>query len=192
MDEVKGRLATRVRKVLRDLHADAGNFVVGLTFVYALSGLAVNHIADWDPSFVAYETTHALGPLRGTPREVAREVMRRLGEHERPEEIYAATPERVDVTFASHSLHIDTTTGRVVDEGRRPRFLLRIVNYLHLNRGKAAWTYVADAYAVILLFLAFSGLTMRTGRKGLVGRAGIFLLLGIAVPVVYVLAQPPS
>ena len=31
---------------------------------------------------------------------------------------------------------------------------------LHLNRGKKAWTYVADTYAVILLYLAVSGLFM--------------------------------
>ena len=36
----------QVRPWLRAVHRDAGYFGVGLTLVYALSGLAVNHIAD--------------------------------------------------------------------------------------------------------------------------------------------------
>ena len=52
-----------------------------------------------------------------------------------------------------------------------------MANWLHLNRGKKAWTYVADSYAAFLLFLAFSGLFMIPGRKGLIGRGAIIALL---------------
>jgi hypothetical protein len=74
----------------------------------------------------------------------------------------------------------------VIDEGQRPRFFLRMANWLHLNRGKAAWTYVADAYAGGLLFLALSGIFLNAGRKGLFGRGGVLVLLGAAVPILYV------
>ena len=74
----------------------------------------------------------------------------------------------------------------VVEEGQTPRLLLRVANWLHLNRGKQAWTYVADAYAVLLLYLAASGLFMLPGRKGLLGRGGLIALAGAAVPIVYV------
>ena len=50
---------------MRIVHSDLGHLAVGLTFVYALSGLAVNHITDWgdgDPSFHNYNQTHELGP----------------------------------------------------------------------------------------------------------------------------------
>jgi hypothetical protein len=39
---------------------------------------------------------------------------------------------------------------------------------------------------VLLLFLATSGLFMLAGRKGLLGRGGVLLVLGILVPVLYV------
>ena len=74
----------------------------------------------------------------------------------------------------------------MLDEGQRSRFFLRLANWLHLNRGKRAWTYVADAYAIGLLVLALGGVLMYPGRMGLFGRGGIFLLIGIAVPVLYV------
>ena len=48
----------RWRPWLRALHRDIGYLAVGLTVVYALSGLAVNHIGDWDPNFDNYEHTH--------------------------------------------------------------------------------------------------------------------------------------
>jgi hypothetical protein len=63
---------------------------------------------------------------------------------------------------------------------------LRAANWLHLNRGKKAWTLVADTYAVMLLYLAISGLFMIPGRKGLLGRGAVIAALGAAVPVGYV------
>jgi hypothetical protein len=80
---------------------------------------------------------------------------------------------------------VAVATGRVVDEEQRPRLFVRAANWLHLNRGKKAWTYFADSYAVGLLFLATSGLFMIAGKKGLVGRGAFFVAAGIAIPLVY-------
>jgi hypothetical protein len=83
-------------------------------------------------------------------------------------------------------LHINQKTGHIDEEGKKPRFLLRVANWLHLNRGKKAWSYVADAYAAALLFLSFSGMFMLPGRKGFLGRGAILVAIGVAIPVVYV------
>jgi hypothetical protein len=172
---------------LRAVHRDAGNLAVGLTLVYAASGLAVNHIADWDPNFTSYQRTHELGgPLEGDDQAVAGRVMERLGVKDKPSDVYRASDEELEISLDRRTLHVNTKTGRVLDEGDKPRFLLRLANWLHLNRGKKAWTYVADGYAGVLLLLAFSGMFMLPGRKGLMGRGGIFVLVGVAVPVAYV------
>jgi uncharacterized protein len=81
---------------------------------------------------------------------------------------------------------VNTATGRVVDEGQEPRFLLRVANWLHLNRGKRAWTIIADAYAVALVLLAISGMAMIPGKKGIRGRGGVLVLIGALLPVLYV------
>lgn len=175
-----------VRPWIRAIHRDLGYLAVGLTLVYAASGLAVNHIADWDPSFEAYEEAHELGRLQGDDDAIAKTVADKLGVAGPLRDVYRVSETQIDVTLDKRSLHIDPTTGHVVDEGQRPRFLLRAANWLHLNRGKKAWTYVADFYAAGLLFLAISGLFMIPGRKGLVGRGGILLLLGAGIPVAYV------
>jgi uncharacterized protein len=149
----------------------------------------VNHITDFrdgDPSFKTYSVTHQLD---GVTR--AEDVLARLAITEPPREIYEASTTEIEIVFDKRTLHVDTATGRVVEEGQRPRFLLRVANWLHLNRGKKAWTYVADAYAAGLLFLATSGMFMIAGKKGLLGRGALLVLLGVAIPVVYVTLAGP-
>ena len=84
------------------------------------------------------------------------------------------------------SLNFTIDSGKVIEQGRKSRFLLRIANWLHYNRGKKAWTYIADAYAVLLLYLAVSGIFMIKGKKGLKWRGTVLLLLGASVPIAYV------
>ena len=181
------RRPVRWRPWLRALHRDIGYFAVGLTFVYALSGLAVNHIADWDPNFVNFEATYQVAvPLPDDDRAAADKVLAELRITEPPTEVYRSDVRELSVLFEGRTLHVNLDTGAVLEDGQRPRLLLRVANWLHLNRGKAAWTYIADGYAVFLLFLAASGLFMIPGRKGLLGRGAIFVILGIAVPVAYV------
>jgi hypothetical protein len=181
------RFSVSVRNLVRAVHRDLGNLAVGLTLVYAASGLAVNHIADWDPNFQSYESTLELGgPIEGDDETAARAVMARLGVSGTPSEVYRSSPEQLDVVLDNRTLHVNTLTGRVHDEGQKPRLLLRAANWLHLNRGKKAWTYVADGYAAGLILLAFTGMFMLPGRRGLLGRGGIFVLIGIGIPIAYV------
>ena len=181
------------RAWLRAIHRDVGYLAVGLTFVYAMSGIAVNHITDWadgDPSFRTYQTTHELGPLGGDDAAIADAVQGRLGIAEAPQEVYRTSDEELEIVFDRRTLHV-RADGHVVDEGQEPRFLLRAANWLHLNRGKKAWTYVADAYAAGLLFLAASGMFMIAGRKGLLGRGAVLVLVGVAIPIAYVTLAGP-
>ena len=179
-----------VRPWLRALHRDAGYVAVGLTLIYAASGIAVNHLAQWDPNFHDSSTTHELGPdLPNDDRALAQLVLDRLGIHERPRDVYRASNDRVDITLERRALHVNPLTGHVVDEGQKPRVLLRIANWLHLNRGKKAWTYVADAYAAGLLFLAISGMFMIAGKKGFFFRGALLVAIGVSIPTVYVLVS---
>lgn len=177
----------RWRPYLRALHRDIGYFAVGLTVVYALSGLAVNHIADWDPNFDNYELRHTVPlPLPEGDAAVADHVRAALGVDDVPTEVYRSDARELSLLFDRRTLHVDLDSGAVLEDGQRPRLLLRVANWLHLNRGKKAWTYIADGYAVFLLVLAGTGIFMLPGRKGLLGRGGLLVALGVAVPVLYV------
>ena len=133
----KKKAAWRPR--LRAIHRDVGYVAVGLTFVYALSGIAVNHITDWtdgDPSFKTYSRTVDVGRLEGDDEAIVLALRKRFGITETPREVYRASPEQLEILFDKRSLHLDTAQGTVVDEGQEPRFILRVANWLHLNRGR--------------------------------------------------------
>ncbi len=184
MPEVRGR-RIQWRAVLRALHRDVGYTAVGLTFVYAVSGLAVNHVASWDPNFSDSTSSHELGgPLPSDDEAAKQRVLSALDISGEPREVYREGDE-LEIIFEHRTLHVTAATGHVVDEEQRPRFFVRAANWLHLNRGKKAWTYFADSYAVGLLFLATSGLFMIAGKRGLFGRGIFFVAAGIAVPLAY-------
>ncbi len=182
----------RLRLLLRTLHRDAGYLAAGLTVVYATSGIAVNHLADWDPNFQQVQEEHTVAlPLPEAPELAAKQVLAALKIGEPTTDVYAAAPDRLEVSVGERTLIVDPTSGHVLIQGQSPRFFFRAVNWLHLNRGKKAWTYVADGYAAFLLFLVVSGLFMLPGRKGLVGRGGVLALVGALVPVAYVVFSAP-
>jgi uncharacterized protein len=180
----------RWRVWLRSCHRDVGYLVVGLTFIYAISGLAINHIDDWDPNYKSVSRTHQIaGELSQDDAEAATKVvLAQLGIDEEPTDAYLATDTELEIYFATdqRAIRVDLDTRTAFEEAQQPRFFLRVANWLHYNRSKQAWTYVADAYAILLLFLATSGLFMLKGRKGLIGRGAILLAIGAAVPVAYV------
>jgi hypothetical protein len=183
-DERKPPLRWRPR--LRSLHRDVGYLLVGLTLVYAVSGLAVNHIEDWDPNFTQFERTHALAaPLPDDEQAAAQAVLDQLEIHEAPSDVFLYEQE-LEIQLENRSLFVDGSAMTILDRGQNPRPLLRLANWLHLNRGKQAWTVVADAYAVLLLFLACSGMLMLPGKNGMAGRGWILVLIGAAVPIGYV------
>jgi hypothetical protein len=176
----------KLRPWLRAFHRDLGYLAVGLTVMYALSGLAVNHIADWDPNFVQIEREYTIGTaLPDDDAEIAKIVQQAAGIVEDPIDVYRVSDTELEVAFEDRTLHVDPTTGRVFEEGQEPRVFLRVANWLHLNRGKKAWTNFADGYAIALLALAATGLFMIPGRKGLLGRGAILALVGAAIPFGY-------
>ncbi|HUQ07151.1 MAG TPA: hypothetical protein VM261_31890 [Kofleriaceae bacterium] len=176
----------RWRGWLRAIHRDAGYLAVGLTLIYAMSGLAINHIDDWDPNFVTYTRERAIAPIAAeVPDEAAIATARAALGVGVPRSTYRAGDE-IHLEYDDKKLVVYGDSGKVIEQGRKSRFLLRIANWLHYNRGKKAWTYVADAYAVLLLYLAVSGIFMIKGKKGLKWRGTLLLVLGASIPIGYV------
>jgi uncharacterized protein len=185
-----GRLGAVIKKRwrgwLRAIHRDVGYLAVGFTLIYALSGLAINHIADWDPNFTTYSTERTIAPIPADvpDDEAVARAIAALGVSAPRDTLRAG--DEIHLDWDNRNIVVYGETGQVVDQGRESRFFFRVANWLHYNRGKQAWTYVADVYAVLLLYLAISGIFMIKGRLGLKWRGTILVGLGIAVPIVYV------
>ncbi len=197
------------RRTLILLHRDAGFLVLGLTLVYGISGIAVNHREHWNYNqSTDTEVTQVGGPaellgdlsaerreaLTAAPTELTGDEARALGQRVRealgrttePQNTFWRGPDNLSMFFEAgdrDTVNYRPSTGNATQVRKRDRWLLRQLNFLHLNEGKSFWTYVADLFAVLLVFLAISGATVVKGRRGLKGRGGVLVALGIAVPV---------
>ena len=197
------------RRSLRNWHRDLGFVGAALTVVYAVSGLAVNHRGDWDynRSTVTkrydFGTPAALLPGLSTERrrelsqdpasitsqeeaELAREIGTRIGSAQKLHNTLWRNRYTLAIHFSpgdADRVEYDVRTGEANRSLRKDRVILRQLNLLHLNERRGWWTFVADAYAGVMLFLAISGVLMLKGRRGLAGRGGPLLIVGLLVPV---------
>jgi hypothetical protein len=168
------------------IHRDLGFLVVGLTLVYALSGLAVNHLQHWNPSYRVERVHLTVSPPPDTsPEALASFLLAARGVTEAPSAALHTGPDEFKVFLNQRALILQPSTGDLVDETVRPRPLLFPLNALHLNKGRGAWTWIADVYAASLVILAVTGLFIVRGRKGLWGRGGVLVALGVALPILY-------
>lgn len=176
------------RKLIIATHRDVGYFFAGLTVIYAISGVAVNHIEDWNPNYVIRTEKVAVGELPdGGNAVMAETVLQRMGITEPPESVVRMSPEQLKIFLDQRTLTVAVPEGEVVDEHARRRYAFFEVNYLHLNHGKGFWTWFADVYAVGLLLLACTGVFIITGKKGLGGRGRWLLIAGLVIPIVYLI-----
>lgn len=175
----------RWRAWLRALHRDIGYLAVGFTVLYAVSGIAMNHIDDWDPNFHATEVTTKIEPVADelSDSDAAKHVAEAAGlgtpsdTYRAGDEVRLSFPSGAKATAIGDTLTVQT---------RRDRFFFRVADWLHATRGKQAWKYIADAYAVLLLYLAISGLFMIKGRLGLRWRGAALMAAGLALPIGYI------
>jgi uncharacterized protein len=175
----------RWRAWLRAIHRDVGYLAIGFTVIYALSGIAMNHIDDWDPSFNASERVLKITPIAddATDDAAVAQVSKAAGIDSAPADVFRAGDE-VRVTYEDGT-RLTAIGDSVTVQQRSDRFFFRVAVWLHATRGKQAWKYISDVYAVLLLYLAISGLFMIKGKLGLKWRGMLLVGTGVAVPVLY-------
>ena len=167
------------------LHRDVGFLCIGLTLVYAISGVAVNHISQWNPSYRVERIETNIGPVVGNPVDAGtvNMILARLDERGKLESSYRPDMDHLQLFVEGRSILVELASGHVVHDRAIPRPGLREMNLLHLNHPKKAWTWVADLYAVALAFLALSGFFMI--RRQTLRRDLILSGVGVVIPLVF-------
>ena len=182
----------RWRAWLRSLHRDVGYLAIGFTVIYAISGIAQNHIEDWgEVSYKTYETTKPITPIAANaPDAIAIKTIVDAANLGTPTAAFRAGDEvRLEYANGAKATAIGS---ELVIQGRERRAFIGAANWLHTARNKSGWRYVADAYAVLLLYLAISGIFMIKGKLGLKWRGALLISIGVAVPVTAVLVSGPA
>ena len=72
----------KIRKLLRVLHRDLGYFIVGMTVIYALSGIYLNHRHDLNPDYKIYysEVNFIVPDKTDFTAEEIKEVLKKANE----------------------------------------------------------------------------------------------------------------
>ncbi len=182
----------RWRAWLRAFHRDFGYLAIGFTVIYAISGIAQNHIEDWgEVSYRSYETTKTIAPIADDLDDnAAIAKVAGLVDFGKPTSTFRAGDE-IRLEYANGA-KVTAIGEQVTIQGRERRAFIGVANWLHTARNKKGWKYVADVYAVLLLYLAISGIFMIKGKLGLKGRGAVLISIGVAVPIAAVLTSGPD
>ena len=169
------------------IHRDLGYLCFGLTIIYVISGVAVNHVATWNPTYkISHETTTIQVPPQTEDKQaLAKYILVQLEETANLKGFFQPSPDTLQIFVEKNTLTADLKTGVVRQEKSIKRPFLFKVNFLHLNHPKKLWTWFADLYALALGMLAITGLFMIRGKKGLLGRGGWLVTAGLIIPVFF-------
>ncbi len=174
------------RKINRVLHRDFGYFFVATSIIYGLSGIALNHLNDWNPSYVVNTRTirvNDLPPKENITRNYVFTLLDRLGEKNNYKKYYFPKNNRLKIFLDGGSVVIDLDSGEGIIEKLRRRKVFHDMNYLHYNPG-TWWTWFSDIYAGALILLSITGLFILRGKNGIKGRGAWLALAGLIIPLV--------
>ncbi|HEX6961881.1 MAG TPA: PepSY-associated TM helix domain-containing protein [Lacipirellula sp.] len=173
------------RRWLIALHRDVGYFFTGVIVLYSISGIAVNHIDQWNPNFVVERREVSLD-LPREPSEISspqiQENLARLGAAGDYLSFDFPSASKVKIYLKNGSILATLRDGKGCYETIRRRPLMHQINMLHLNPDKW-WRVFSDVFAGGLIFLALSGVCIAKGRYGFLGRGKWLVGAGLVVPL---------
>ena len=178
-----------LRKYARFLHRDLSYFLAGIIIIYAVSGIALNHRNTFNPDYsvdrIEQTLTHPLPAQADLKKADVLQLLAEFEEEGNYTKHYFPEAGVMKVFLKGGSnMMVDLNNQKLVYEKLTRRPLLSAFTRLHYNPGQW-WTYFSDFFAIGLLVITFSGLIMIKGKKGLWGRGGIELLLGILIPILF-------
>ena len=181
---------SRFRKWSRWIHRDLSYFFAGILLVYCVSGVYMNHR---DTVNVHHKVKRVACQECCMPsgmkmsREEAKSLVNRYAEGKTYTQHYYPSEDRLKIFIkGSSSLELNQQSGEGFVEILSRRPIVSDMVKLHYNPGRW-WTWFSDAFAISMILVVITGFTMMKGRKGFLGRGGILMLIGILVPIFFLL-----
>jgi hypothetical protein len=182
---------SKIRKWSRILHRDVSYLFAGMILIYALSGILMNHRGDLNPHYSVdrqeYKVAADLSDKAKIDKALVLTLLEPLGETENYTKHYFPKGGEMKVFLkGGSSVVVNTQTGDAVYERLERRPLLSDMVKLHYNPGRW-WTTFSDIFAVCLILITLTGLVMVKGSKGFWARGGILFIIGIVIPVLFLM-----
>ena len=183
------------RKTLRRwnnaLHRDIGYLCVGMTLIYAISGIILNHFKSGDFVHPDYSKSYKefKVPLPGNgiaDKTYVFSILDQLGEKTHFKS-FITGEKYVQIFLDKGYVYIDLTNGEAEMEVKTTRYVIKEFNLLHYNNIKKFYTWFSDLYAAGLIILAITGLFVLRGKNGIIGRGAWLTAIGIILPALFLL-----
>lgn len=178
-------MSIQLKKVSRRLHSDFGFFISGLLLLYAISGIALNHLDDWNPDFIIQKEEFSIDKKYSGDefsREDALQISKQIGRD--TYKVYDfPTPNQVKIYYDNATFHLNLISGIGVFEQVERRPLFYEANLFHKNTIKA-WKWFSDIFAAFLILITITGIIMTYGTLQFRDRGKWFLLAGIFIPII--------
>ena len=175
----------KVKKLNNILHRDLGYFFTVLIIIYSISGIALNHVDDWNPDFVIEKDTISIPTTFSMENLSDAQILKISSLVGQPDyKLYdSPTPDRVKIYYEDASLSIDYTKHLGFYESISKRIGFYEVNVLHRNSLKA-WKWFSDFFAIMLITISITGLFVLKGKNGFNRRGKWFMLAGLIPPII--------
>lgn len=191
-NDAKKKTNTLLRKWSRIIHRDLSFLFSGVILVYAVSGILLNHKSDFNSDYAIKQHTFNVVerlPLQQadfSAERVKTELLVPYGEDGNYTKHYFPDENTMKIFLkGGSSMVVDLQTGTGLYESVKKRPVFSSLNRLHYNPNRW-WTVFSDVFAVSLILITVTGLIMNKGKKGLIGRGGIELIIGILVPLGFI------
>jgi hypothetical protein len=173
------------------LHRDIGYLCVGMTLIYAISGIVLNHFKSGDfqhPDYgKSYTDLTVTLPENGVADKTY--VLSVLAQVDREDEFksFITGEGYVQIFLKTGYVYVDLVTGEAQMERKTTRHVIKEMNLLHYNNLKKLYTWFSDLYAVALIILAITGLFILRGKNGILGRGAWLTAIGIILPALFLI-----
>lgn len=181
-------LQKKIRRWNLEWHRDLGYFFSSLIIIYCISGIALNHVNDWNPDFIIHKKTVRVTRLfnRENVDAVAiNKFSKQVGENTYKVFDFP-TNNQVKIYYDNATLHINLETGIGEYESLKKRAVFYESNVLHRNSLKG-WKWVSDIFALMLITISVTGLFILRGKYGFMRRGIWIMLAGLLVPVIAII-----
>lgn len=169
---------------LRSVHRDLGFLLVGVCFIYGISGFLLNHMNGKDPAFKTRQ--EVINIEKNLTKEELEKQWLDILRLPPVKKILSTDDTHIKVMCEGGMGIYHIPEGRLEYEIHQKRPFVYWINKMHYNRVNG-WNLMADLFAVSLLFFAISGIVIVKGKYGIGGRGKWYLLAGLVIPVLYVI-----
>jgi hypothetical protein len=160
-----------------------------MILIYSLSGIAINHLDDWNPSYIVKKwdvKTEEKIEKNSFNEDDAKTILEEIDIDNKFRKFYFPNDERLKIFFKGGNVIFDLNTGTGRVETLSKRQIFHTVNWLHYNPN-FYWKWYSDIFAVALMILAISGMFILKGKNGLKWRGTILISIGILIPLVFLM-----